>query len=43
MPANAEAHLNGHLDDGRVTGTLLLVDHRDGFECDSGVVSFSAD
>jgi hypothetical protein len=43
VPANAEARMNGHLDDDRVTGTLRFIDHRDGFECDSGAVSFSAD
>jgi hypothetical protein len=42
VPMDYDAHLNGRLDGDAVTGTLRLVDQRDGYVCDSGPVSFSA-
>ena len=41
-PMDYDAHLNGRLRGDTIKGLLRLVDHRDGFDCDSGDVSFSA-
>jgi hypothetical protein len=42
VPADAYARLRGRLDGGAVRGTLRLIDHRAGYDCDSAAVSFSA-
>jgi hypothetical protein len=43
VPRDAYARLQGHLlDDDTVRGTLRLLDHRRGYDCDSGPVTLAA-